>query len=76
MLVKWGYTRDLISEPLFFLNSSKIFFSYSSLEPPYSKNILWNMLASNLPLTKGGAKNERFKVKHVQFRANFSQKTC
>ena len=30
------------------------------------------MLASNLPLTKGGAKNERFKVKNVQFRANFS----
>ena len=61
---------------IFFWYSSKIFFSYSSLEPPYSKNILWNMLASNLPLTRGGAKNERFKVKNVQFRAIFSQKTC
>ena len=47
---------------IFFLNSSKIFFRYSSL----------GMLASNLPLTKGGAKNERFKVKKCSFSRKFS----
>ena len=58
---------------IFFLNSSKIFFSYSSLEPPYSKNILWNMLPSNPPISpRVEAKHERFKVKKCSFSRKFS----